>query len=81
MTAASNGIDWQEKKAEITREIGSSTASNGPRREKTVWEASVILGISERTVRFHLNAAREKLDCATTTQAVAKAITQHLIDV
>ena len=47
---------------------------------KTAWEASVILGISERTVRFHLNAAREKLDCATTTQAVAKAITQHLID-
>jgi hypothetical protein len=32
-------------------------------------------------VRFHPNAAREKLDCATTTQAVAKAITQHLIDV
>jgi DNA-binding CsgD family transcriptional regulator len=48
---------------------------------KTAWEASLILGISERTVRFHLNAAREKLDCATTTQAVAKAITQHLIDV
>jgi len=48
---------------------------------KTVWEASVILGISERTVRFHLNAAREKLNCATTTQAVAKAISQQLIDV
>jgi DNA-binding CsgD family transcriptional regulator len=47
---------------------------------KTAWEASVILGISERTVRFHLNAAREKLDCTTTTQAVAKAITQHLIE-
>jgi DNA-binding CsgD family transcriptional regulator len=47
---------------------------------KTAWEAGLILGISERTVRFHLNAAREKLDCATTTQAVAKAITQHLID-
>lgn len=46
---------------------------------KTAFEASIILGISERTVRFHLNAAREKLDCATTTQAVAKAITQHLI--
>lgn len=46
---------------------------------KTAWEASVILGISERTVRFHLNAAREKLDCTTTTQAVAKAITQRLI--
>jgi DNA-binding CsgD family transcriptional regulator len=48
---------------------------------KTAWEASVILGISERTVRFHLNAAREKLDCATTTQAVAKAIVNQLIDV
>ena len=34
---------------------------------KTALEASIILGISERTVRFHLNAAREKLDCVTTT--------------
>jgi DNA-binding CsgD family transcriptional regulator len=46
---------------------------------KTAWEASVILGISERTVRFHLNAAREKLNCMTTTQAVAKAVSQRLI--
>jgi DNA-binding CsgD family transcriptional regulator len=46
---------------------------------KTAWEASVILGISERTVRFHLNAARAKLDCLTTTQAVAKAVSQQLI--
>jgi DNA-binding CsgD family transcriptional regulator len=46
---------------------------------KSAWEASVILGISERTVRFHLNSAREKLDCATTTQAVAKAVAQQLI--
>jgi DNA-binding CsgD family transcriptional regulator len=48
---------------------------------KTAWEASVILGISERTVRFHLNAAREKLGCATTTQAVAKAVVSQLIHV
>jgi|tagenome__1003787_1003787.scaffolds.fasta_scaffold20781069_2 DNA-binding CsgD family transcriptional regulator len=47
---------------------------------KTAWEASVILGISERTVRFHLNAAREKLNCTTTTQAVAKAVAHKLID-
>ena len=46
---------------------------------KTAWEASVILGISERTVRFHLNGAREKLNCMTTTQAVAKAVSQQLI--
>jgi DNA-binding CsgD family transcriptional regulator len=46
---------------------------------KTAWEASKILGISERTVRFHLNAAREKMNCLTTTQAVAKAVSQQLI--
>lgn len=46
---------------------------------KTAWEVSVILGISERTVRFHLNAAREKLNCTTTTQAVAKAVSQQLV--
>lgn len=48
---------------------------------KTAWEASVILGISERTVRFHLNAAREKLRCTTTTQAVAKAVSNGLIGI
>lgn len=48
---------------------------------KTAWEASVILGITERTVRFHLNSAREKLQCTTTTQAVAKAIVNQLIAV
>jgi DNA-binding CsgD family transcriptional regulator len=47
---------------------------------KTAWEASIILGICERTVRFHLNTAREKLNCATTTQAVAKAVVNQLID-
>jgi DNA-binding CsgD family transcriptional regulator len=48
---------------------------------KTASEASVILGITERTVRFHLNAAREKLDCVTTTQAVARAIANQLIEI
>jgi DNA-binding CsgD family transcriptional regulator len=48
---------------------------------KTAWETSLILGISERTVRFHQNAAREKLGCATTTQAVAKAVVTQLIHI
>jgi DNA-binding CsgD family transcriptional regulator len=47
---------------------------------KTAWEASVILGITERTVRFHLNSAREKLQCTTTAQAVAKAVKDSMID-
>jgi DNA-binding CsgD family transcriptional regulator len=48
---------------------------------KTAQEASEILGISERTVRFHLNAAREKMKCITTTQAVAQAIARNLIKI
>ena len=41
---------------------------------------AVILGISEHTVRNYLDVARLKLDCATTTQAVAKAIKLRLIN-
>lgn len=48
---------------------------------KSLQEVGIILGISERTVRFHLNAAREKLNCVTTTQAVAKAVSQNLFAV
>ncbi|HWK15595.1 MAG TPA: LuxR family transcriptional regulator [Rhizobiaceae bacterium] len=39
-----------------------------------------ILGISEHTVRNYLDVARLKLDCASTTQAVAKAIKLRLIN-
>jgi len=73
-----NGADSDEQILMSARELDclSWTAAG-----KTAWEASIILGISERTVRFHLNVAREKLKCATTTQAVAKAISHQLIEV
>lgn len=73
-----NGVDSDEQILMSARELDclSWTAAG-----KTAWEASIILGISERTVRFHLNVAREKLKCATTTQAVAKAISNKLIDI
>ena len=73
-----NGHDYQRDTLMSARELDCLrwTAAG-----KTAWEASVILGISERTVRFHLNTAREKLNCTTTTQAVAKAVSNQLIDV
>lgn len=73
-----NGVDSESEILMSARELDclSWTAAG-----KTAWEASVILGISERTVRFHLNVAREKLKCTTTTQAVAKAISHQLIDI
>ncbi|MEL6728776.1 MAG: helix-turn-helix transcriptional regulator [Pseudomonadota bacterium] len=40
---------------------------------KTLSEAAIILGISERTLRFHVNNARERLGVSTTMQAVVSA--------
>jgi DNA-binding response OmpR family regulator len=49
-------------------------------RGKTSAEIAQILGLTKRTVDFHLDNARIKLDAATRTQAVIKAATGRLID-
>jgi|SRR5215217_1825534 len=41
---------------------------------KTNWEISVILRLSEATVKGHMSAALQKLDVRTRAQAVARAI-------
>ncbi|MDI7863882.1 helix-turn-helix transcriptional regulator [Rhizobiaceae bacterium n13] len=41
---------------------------------KSYWEIAMILGISERTVRFFMANARRKLDVVSNTQAVAEAL-------
>lgn len=46
---------------------------------KTSWETATIIGISERTVIFHLQNAVKKLKCANRTQAVARALSLRLI--
>ena len=48
-------------------------------RGKTSAEIGQILGLSKRTVDFHIDNARGKLGVATRTQAVAKATTEQLI--
>lgn len=40
---------------------------------KTYWEAAMILGLSEHTVRCYLESARHKLGAANNTHAVNKA--------
>jgi DNA-binding CsgD family transcriptional regulator len=47
---------------------------------KTAWEVGVLLGISERTVVFHVNNAMHKLGCINKQQAVLKALRLGLID-
>jgi len=46
---------------------------------KSYWETSVILGISERTVNFHMTTVREKLNAMSNAQAVAKAVVQGIV--
>jgi len=46
---------------------------------KSYWETSVILGISERTVNFHMTTVRQKLNAMSNAQAVAKAVIQGIV--
>ena len=46
---------------------------------KTDWEISQMIGISESTVKFHLENSRAKLGATNTIHAVAKAIVHGLI--
>jgi DNA-binding response OmpR family regulator len=48
-------------------------------RGKTFGEIAEILGLSKRTVEFHLENARRRLGVATRTQALIKAAKGHLI--
>jgi LuxR family quorum-sensing system transcriptional regulator SinR len=46
---------------------------------KSYWEAAVILGISERTIRHFMANARMKLDVVNNAQAVAEAVWRGII--
>jgi DNA-binding response OmpR family regulator len=49
-------------------------------RGKTSLEIAQIIGLSKRTVDFHIDNARTKLGAATRTEAVIKATTGRLIE-
>jgi DNA-binding CsgD family transcriptional regulator len=48
---------------------------------KTDPDVGQILGISPRTVRFHIEHAKQKLGVVTRTQAVVKAVNEKLIQI
>ncbi|MEO5956740.1 MAG: LuxR family transcriptional regulator [Nitrospiraceae bacterium] len=52
------------------------TILNWVKNGKTNWEIAQIIGITERTVRFHIESVFGKLDVSSRTQAVAVAV-QH----
>lgn len=47
---------------------------------KTMWDVSEILGISRRTVVFHVENAKFKLNAVTLPQAVAQALARRIIE-
>ncbi|MFX6011048.1 helix-turn-helix transcriptional regulator, partial [Acinetobacter baumannii] len=49
-------------------------------RGKTSAEIAILVGLSKRTVDFHIDNARTKLGVATRIQAAIKATTGRLID-
>ncbi len=48
-------------------------------RGKTRWEVGVILGISEETIKVHLENARKKLGASNNTHAIAVAMLNGLL--
>jgi DNA-binding CsgD family transcriptional regulator len=46
---------------------------------KTYWEIGSILGITERTVKFHMARIKAKLEVVSTAHAIAKAMRAGLI--
>lgn len=47
---------------------------------KSSWEIAKILGIGQKSVDFHVESARRKLQASNPTQAVVKAVILGLID-
>ena len=68
---------WPKQVALNDREVETLTWAA---RGKTSSEIAQILGLSKRTVDFHIDNAREKLGAATRVEAAIKAATGRLID-
>lgn len=54
---------------------------NWIRHGKSTWDISVILSISERTVKFHVDNIMRKLGAVSRTHAVAIAVSVGLVDI
>ena len=68
---------WPKLVALNDREVETLTWAA---RGKTSSEIAQILGLSKRTVDFHIDNAREKLGAATRVEAAIKAATGRLIE-
>ncbi|MBZ0331368.1 LuxR family transcriptional regulator [Halomonas sp. ANAO-440] len=65
-----NGINFSEREKECLFWVSQG---------KTYWETAAILGITERTIKFHMNNMAKKLDVANAKQLIAKALAMNLL--
>ncbi len=75
-----NGDDKKKKSAGIKISSREKEVLKWLKEGKSTWDVSVLLGISERTVKFHVNKVMQTLDAVNRTQAVAIALQRGLID-
>jgi DNA-binding response OmpR family regulator len=68
---------WPSKISLSEREVETLTWAA---RGKTSAEIAAILGLTKRTVDFHIDNAREKLGVSTRVEAAVKAVTDRLIE-
>jgi DNA-binding CsgD family transcriptional regulator len=78
--------DWAIKVEGIENEISLDLLTARERdclrwrsQGKTDWEISELIGISQSTVKFHLENARARLNATNTIHAVSKALVHGLI--
>ncbi len=69
-------LEWN--KAVITQR--EKEVLNWLKQGKSSWDISVILGVSERTVNYHVNNIRKKLGATNRPQALALAARRGLIE-
>src|SRR3569832_2289050 len=74
VTAATNRLEGARVLSQRERQCLAWAA-----RGKTVADAAILIGISPRTVVFHLEKARQKLNAASIAQCVAEAMRRGLL--
>ncbi len=72
------GIRKRKVKSNLT--LREREVLNWIKYGKNTWDISMILGISENTIKFHVKMVLEKLNAVNRTQAVAIAIHEKFID-
>ena len=69
-----------EHKSLLRISIREKEVLNWVKFGKSTWDISMILNISERTVKYHMNNIMTKLDAVSRSHAVAIALAKGLID-